>query len=350
MIETEAPALSLPPLPPALHRLRVPTGVHRRWLKFVVFGGWKTGKSYFLSTMPRPILAIDCGEGGIGMYLPKDDPQVHCVNVTTPAEFDAAIEYALRNQDKIASVAIDPITELWTDYMDWWSDELKTEQIQGGQWKKVKAPWKNNLRRLMRANFHVGYAAWLKEVQYEEGAAGPGEKGKLEIHQVLLPALERTVGYTIDMLLGTNVARDRLNQPTSTHIVRFWGGRRPLSVPPTELYIGKEWRFDARKPVSPWDTVIAPMLPQWEVDGMEDLGAIGDVSPAEQARGLREMQQLGDDAELGRLLRLIAESTDASKYRASVFPEIQLALPTLPADAVKVLQAAHEAKKKEFGK
>ena len=39
----------LPQSPISLAKNLVPTGVHRRWLKVLVFGDWKSGKSTFLA-------------------------------------------------------------------------------------------------------------------------------------------------------------------------------------------------------------------------------------------------------------------------------------------------------------
>jgi hypothetical protein len=339
-------------LPPDLRNLRLPTGVHRRWLKLLVFGGWKTGKSTFLASMPRPILGIDCGEGGIASYLPKDDKDVDCIGVTNPEQFESALKYALKHEGQLASVVIDPITELWTDHMDWWSKKLgrgnDEYEIRGGDWRYVKGPWKLMLRQLMRANFHVGYAAWLKEVEYSEGDAGPGVKGKLEIQKVIIPAMERTVGYTVDLVFQTDLVRDAFEQPTSGHIVRFWGGRRPLSVSPEDLHVGKVWKFNARKPVSVWDTVMGPFLEKWDDGATENLGIL-DVGKAEVTKGLKDLEEVAEDAEVGRLIRLISEQTDPAVYRAQVFPaEVQPALSRLTGQGLAAVRAAHEAKKLEL--
>lgn len=334
-------------LPPELERLRLQTGVHRKFLHFLVFGGWKTGKSTFLSHMPRPLLGIDCGEGGIAGYLPKDAPDVDVIYVTNPEQYTAAIDFAIAHEKDIASVAVDPLSELWTDHLDYWNEKLPGEEIRGSQWRFVKGPWKYNLRRLMRASFNVGYSAWVKDVEYIEEDAGPGEKGSLIIRPQVVPQIERTVGYTLDMIFETAVRKDKLNRPTPRHEVTYWGGRRPLSVPANELYIGRKWTFDARNPVSVWETVIAPLLPKWDDGAVEHLG----IDPKEAGKALKEMDQIAEDVEVGRLVRLIEEQTDETRYAQHVWPtEIAPTLMQLPPEAVARVRKAHEAKKKEWAK
>jgi hypothetical protein len=331
-------------VPPSLSKLQLPTGVHRRWLKLVVFGGWKSGKSTFLSYFPPPLVAIDCGDGGISSYLPKGDPNYVSFEITTPQSYDAALEFVFKNQAEINSVVIDPLTELWTDHMAWWETELNVDEIKGGQWKKVKVPWKVNLQRLKRAPFHVGYAAWTRDTEYKEGPAAPGEKGALEIKAQEVPQMERTVGYSIDMILETKAVLDKLNKPTGKHEVIFWGGRRPQAVPPEMLYIGKKWTFDARKPVNVWNEVVGPLLDHWKEGAVDVLG----LDPQEAERMQAESDMVVQDEALGRLIRMIEAQTELHAYAEFFKNEVQPEFVTLSNERQVKIKEVHEKKKAEL--
>jgi hypothetical protein len=344
---TQPQAANQPPLPPSLASIQLPTGVHNKWLKFIAFGGYKTGKSWFLKDMPPPLLAIDCGEGGIGMYLPKNDPNYVCIQVTTPPQFMDAINWAVKNEKWLNSVAIDGFTTHWGDHMDWWTEELEVEEIKGGNWRQVKPPWKLNLLRARRATFHVGYSAWVKETLYTEESEAPGEKASLKIKPQAVPALERTVGYTIDMLFECGVKLNQLQQPTHEHFVRLFGGRRPLSVPPKDFHIGKTWNFSAKQPENVWDTVVAPLLPKWEENGIEHVG----IDPKAAARAEADLQEVAQDNEVGRLLRIIKERyTSMADAKQAWEQEVHPALAKLPKDRREAVMAAHEKAKKALPK
>ena len=337
----------LPDLPSRLSRLSVPTGVHNRGLKTLWFGSWKAGKSYALASFPRPVLGIDCGEGGLAQYFPKDDPDCRVISVTSKDDFQAAVDWALKHEDVLQSVLVDPLTALWEDHRDQWQTDLGVEDIRGGHWAKVKKPWKLNLKRLQRAKFHVGYSAWVRETEFTEADAGPGVRGKLSIKPQNVPAVERTVGFVVDMIFEARKVLDELNEPTPKHEIIYWGGRRPASIPPDQLFIGQRWKFDERKPVSVWDTVIAPLLPQWKVGGADlQVDAGLGIDPSMDGVEHQEMNSIVQDEAVGRLLRLIADQTSLAAYR-EVWPKVQEEMMTLDERRRALVVAAHtEAKER----
>jgi hypothetical protein len=329
-----------------LSRIQLPTGVHRKWLKLVAFGKWKSGKSFFLSHFPPPLVAIDCGDGGISGYFPKDDPNYVCFQVTDPVRYNQAIDWALEHQDEINSVVVDPLTELWTDHLDWHQENLGVSEIKGGHWKDVKMPWRLNLARLKRGRFHLGYSTWVREVDYKEDKddVGPGERGRLVISAQEVPQMERTVGYNIDMIFETKAVLDSLNKPTGQYEVVFWGGRIPTAVPPEMLYIGKTWRFDARKPENTWEKVIAPAMEHW-ADGAVDVLGLDPVEARESRHGLDVLAQ---DEAVGRLIRLIEAQTELKAYTEFFAQQVQPEFLMLSEDRKAKIKEAHLKKKGEL--
>jgi|GEM_PF-5722332 len=293
---------------------------HRKGLKVLVSGPPKTGKSFFAAHAPRPLVALDCGEAGIQPYLRDDDVWLE---VTSPATAKKAIDWLVENEDKIASLVIDPVTTLWSDWMDHWAARLESEgkldegeQIKAGHWRRIKQPWKKNIFfPLQRAPFNVILTAWPKEIVFEEGSEGSGifaAKGGLKIRQVQEAQVEKTLRYLYDLWLQTGVDLDELNRPTSRHWIRLAGGRRPLTVPASEFYTGRTWRFDARKPEDPWAKVIGP----WEEHWKKSTGAmahLGPRDPEETAQVLSQMAEEEEEAWVGQIVAQIEkmETSDA---------------------------------------
>ncbi|NIV37558.1 MAG: AAA family ATPase, partial [Anaerolineae bacterium] len=158
-------------------------GQTRRGMKILVFGPTGSGKSPLLASFPRPLMVIDCGEGGIQTYLKPPalvdgKQQVNldrvfkgeedlCVTVQGEDQMSQAIDFALSNEDKFNSLVIDGYNLAWEDHMDWYNDKFGGD-IQGGQWRLVKGPWKARQKRLMRSRLNVGFSAWLRDIAYEQ--------------------------------------------------------------------------------------------------------------------------------------------------------------------------------------
>jgi hypothetical protein len=334
----------LPPLPADLQPYTIPTGVHNRWPSISVFGPWKSGKSVFLSSFPPPMVAIDAGDQGMGMYLPQDDPRYVCIQTSDPNRVNQVVDWAVDNEDKINSFIIDPATMLWKEHLDWFQEFLGVEEIKGGQWKEVKGPWARRFMKLRRASFYKGYSFRIKDIEYATEGGGPGEKGPLIIRAHEAPDWEKNMGYLCDQIYECQNKKDSLGKPTPTFEVTFWGGRRPRSVPPEELPIGRTWKFDSRKPESVWDAVIAPYMEAYQVDALEHYG----VDEEQAAKALQEMKQDVEDGNVGRLIREVEEFKGSLKDYQKFFPRIARESASLSGEGKARVKAAHEKRKGEL--
>lgn len=324
-------------------------GTWSKYLRILLWGKYKTGKSFFLADFPKPILAATGGdEAGLAQYL---DPKAGdmCFSIDTPDNLKAFLEFGSKNVHRFKSMLFDPIGGgIWEDYMDSWNEQLGGD-IKGSQWRQVKGPWKLFMRQMKRAKLHVGMSAHMNDTLYEEVENAPGEK-KLSIKAIEAPKIERKTPYHVDLIFQTLVKLDKKNKPTPFHQVIFMGGRRPRTIPPNELYVGKTWEFDSRVEQHPWKTVIEPILDKWQEGGSEDY--IGALDGAEIASDMRETAQIAEDAVVGSMLRVIESQTNLHEYASKAWPD-QIApfINGLTDERVKsIVMAAHEAKKKELTK
>ena len=349
-------------LPSALSKLVSTTGVHRRGFKVLAFGPTGSGKSFLLAHMPRPLVVIELGEGGIQSYLlpPVDGkPDLErvfageedlCFTVTHPNELEAAVEWVFKHETKLKSVVIEPMNAAWEDHMDYWNEKLGGD-IQGGQWRKVKGPWKRRLKRLMRSPLNVGFGCWMKDIAYERAEPknqmpGVESQGKLIIKAQEVPQAEKSVPYTVDLILQTEVVLDKKNRPTSKHRVTLTKGRRPRSIDPKDFHVGKTWEFDAVKPVDPWATIIGPLEANWQSDENGAVDYLG--ADAQEARSeLREISEAADDNEVGRMIILIGQPyKNLIEYRRMFETEIAPPLNTLSKPHRETVMSTHEMRKK----
>lgn len=341
-------------VPPELQAIRVGAGTWCKYLRLLVGGEAKSGKSHLLADFPKPIIAGSAGdEQGIAEYLDPTQGD-ECFDITTPVQLEKFIMFAAKySGNHFHSVVIDPITALWTDYMDWWG-EKKGGQILGPDWKEVKGPWKIFMRTGKRLKAHFGMSAWQSNVVYEQlldssVPAGVEQKAKLNIRQAEVFKTEKNIPYHVDMILQTRTVLDQRDRPTPIHEVIFRGGRRPRTIDPAALYTGKTWKFDERKPVSTWDTIIAPYLAKWqdatagavEYVGMDERAAVEEDS---------EELQVTNDYLAGNMIRLIAGHMDGKTYKEAiwkkeVFPYIDKLPPALKQSVIGV----HEEAKKRLG-
>lgn len=331
-------------VPHILKALESQPGKHRAGIKSIWYGPSKTGKSWALASFPHPILCASCGERGIEMYL---QPSLgdKCFEISSPKEFEAFImDLALPNEQHFASLVTDNHNLLWDDWMDAHETKFGGE-IKGSQWRFVKGPWKTLHRKIMKMKCHFGASAWIKDILYTEEPAPPGERGKIQIVAQDNPQVEKTIPYIADLIFRTGVQRDRLNRPNGKHEVVFYGGRRPRSVPPTELYVGKTWIFDAKAPVSVWDTVVAPFYQKWTEGAVDHLGV--DAQEAEET--IRDLHNVEQDEVLGRCQRLIQEAKTLIELKATFSTYIQpetFGMDQFRKDLVKTYL---EARKKQLG-
>lgn len=325
-------------IPFNLQRFTSPVGIHRRGMKVLVFGPPDSGKSYFLAHMPSPKVVIDANEeGGIQAYLRPNDTYF---NMSHPEAINDAIGFVLNNEGRLASLAIDGMSGMWEEFMDYWAKKLGGE-IQAQDWRKVKAPWKLFLKRVMRSRMNVGFSAWLKDTVYDQGE---GPMKKLDIRRVDVPQIEKTVPYTVDFIFKCETQLDRKSFPTPIKVIRVYKARRPRSIPPSELFAGKEWKFDQRSPVDPWLHIIEPLVQRWEEGAVDHLGS----DPMEEQYELRGLDDVMQDNELARILRLIKDQTNYEQYKMVWAKEIDPALRSLSEQRLAMVTEAHARKRAEL--
>ena len=331
-------------LPPGLQRLRSMPGVHRRGSKGIIFGPPKTGKSYWLAHLPKPRLLLDFGEGGIQPYLDEDDL---CLVVENNADCVKVMDFVRENSGKLAAVGLDPITEAWADWLDGWTEELDHE-IKGGDWRKVKPPWKKMMRMLMRAPFHTWFAAHHKDLEYSQVQEVPGAKPTLQIAPQDTAAVEKKLPYTVDMFLRTDTVNDNMNRPTSKHTIRFWGGRIPHALV-GELVIGRTWEFDATKRPNPWEIVMEPLLDKWN---MKAVDYIGISNPAGFEKVRKEIEEEGSDYVLGKIVRYYqaCPAKTLPEYEKWWEDHIAEHVPELVGDGRSTYKGMHAQMKDRLGK
>lgn len=319
-----------------LKRFESPAGIHRRGIKVLVFGPPDAGKSFFLAHMPSPKVVIDANEeGGIQTYLRPEDK---CFSISSPEAALEAINFVLTNESSLKSFCIDGMSGFWEETMDFWAKKLGGE-IQGGDWRKVKGPWKLLLKRLMRSRLNIGFSAWLKDVDYEQVDQG-GIK-KLVIKSIDVAQVEKTVPYTVDFIFKADVVLDRKKVPTQFRTLTVYKARRPQSISPTELFSGKQWKFDQKQPVNPWEIVIDPFIQKWEEGAVDYLGS----NPMEdqfEGRGLEDAMQ---DNTLARILQLIQGQKTMAEYETAWKTMIDPDLRGLSASRMALVTEAHTRKK-----
>ena len=321
-------------------------GAHRRGLKVLAWGEAGAGKSYFLAHFPSPKVVIDCGEGGIQPMLSPDRSVDIPFTVIEPQHFLEVIEFVLANEKKLASVVIDPLSVLWEDWMDSWSAKLGGD-IRGGDWRLVKGPWKVFMRQLMRSHMHVGFSAWMRDLIYEQADAPRGERGALQIRPQEVPQTEKRVPHHIDLALQWYIGRDQKNRPTTQHHAKVSKARRPRSIDPKDLHIGKEWTFDELNPVDPWKAIIEPLLVNWDEGAVDYLG----VDPREASLEMEQLEDAAHDQEVGRILRLIDKPYKTlDQYKRVWDEEIEPAVELMGAKHRQTILPAHTKKKDELMK
>lgn len=271
-------------LPPHLAALQAQAGKHRKGRKILVYGEAKTGKSFFAATAPKPILALACGEPGIVPYLTAKDGDIG-LEIYNGEDFYKAVEWGLEHTDDFASLVIDNINLAWALAREGYEEEFG--EIKGRMWGTVKKPWHRFLFKAMRSQANVVMTAWTKKTVWGPEEAMPGQQAGLSIKPSDIPNVEEKVNYTPDLIFRTEVLLDSKFRPTPIHTVTFTGGRRPKSVPPTELYTGKVWKFDSRKPVDVWQEVIGPLDAKWMEGAVEHL----EIDPEGALLAEREMRE-----------------------------------------------------------
>ena len=298
------------------------SGAGRTGMKTLVFGESGSGKSPFLASHPSPLVAIDCGEGGIQPYLKAPEiidgkPVVNlervfrgeedlCFVVETPDQLSRACQWVIDRQDKFASVVIDGYNLAWDDHMEYWGDKVGTgteKKIEGGQWRLVKREWKARQKRLMKSKLHFGMSCWMRDTAYERiESQTPMQKAKLNIKPQEVAAIEKSIPYTTDLILQFAIVRDSKNRPTAQHTIRVAKGRRPRTVPPEELHVGTTWKFRSDKEEDLWGLTMAKFEERWKLANLGDVAEFLDGDEDRCLQEEHEMVEAWSESEAGSLI------------------------------------------------
>jgi hypothetical protein len=332
-------------IPPSLARQQVQSGVHRKGMKVLAWGGPGGGKSFLAASFPDPKVVFIHGDNGIESYL--DPEQTRVFDLQNPDQMMSGLDFVLANEHKLASVVYDPISLAWEDWLDAFNSKFDGE-IRAHQWKEVKGPWKVMWRKLMRSPLHLCVTAWVNDIIYERTGGGPGEEGRLNIRAQETPKVEKRIPHVFDLAVQCSVELDQKNQPTHFHTVRVTKARRPRTVKPEDLHIGKTWRFNEMKPVSPWEAVFEPILKSWADGAVEYLG----IDPRNVTMDMQDMDRIYGDQLAGQILRKIEKQTDLAEYREIWRRELETSvneLKTVNVESFNLVVAAHNKKKEELG-
>jgi hypothetical protein len=337
----------LPALPPALKNLYAEPGAHRKWIKAAWFGSWKAGKSKALSSYPSPKLVADCGDGGILPYCNKERGDVP-IMVNSFVAFQDLIKFAKKNEGVFKSLIADDYTELWAVWMQEWATANglgNSDEILAHHWRAIKDPWKKAIRDLNHLKMHVGISARLKDILYKKSDAPPGEEGGLVIKTINTPEVEKNVPYMFDLMFLVEKDLNDKMEPTGKHRVSFWAGRVPDSMI-GKLKIGRTWKFDSEDPASHvWNTVVAPLLPDWNEGAVEHLGPL---DPTEAKASIKDVEKVGRLYDMGLATTIIRGEYNSIREYKQAFEDngVLQILGQMDKKNKDALLAEHEKKKK----
>lgn len=303
------------------------SGAGRTGMKVLAYGESGSGKSPFLASFPRPLVAIDCGEGGIQPYLKSPEavdgtPSVDldrvkageediCLVVETPEQLSRAVQWALDNAGWLSSCVIDGYNLAWDDHMDYWSEKIgdKEGKIEAAQWRIVKREWKARQKRLMKSKLHFGMSCWMRDTLYERVEnQNPMMKPKLNIRSQEVAAIEKSVPYTTDLILQFSIVRDTKNRPTAQHEIRVVKGRRPRTVPPKELHVGTTFKFRSDKEEDLWAITMAKFEARWKLANLGDVAELMGMTEDDAINADRELVEAWGESEAGGLIKAMLQA------------------------------------------
>lgn len=306
-------------VPPQFSKFVSLSGSFRKYIKVIAYGPGKVGKSRLLGGMPKPIFAIDAGEGGIQQYLSEDAGDV-CMTITDPMTAAEAWEWACaqaKEKRAFESLALDSGSIFWENVKDVGTGGRERVEVQ--EWGKIKKPSDRVLKAGMSVPANVGISAWVKELSVEQGAALPGINAKLQVKKVQLARLEFKYAYLFDLLYYLDQEEDKLGRQTGCYTLEFIGGRVPEAVPAEQLFSGRTWVFDPKKdgkksPQEVYEEVVGWLRPFKEKGGVETL--VG-VELEDLARAWDELATSVADEAMGRIVRMLGEMKSAADYHAA---------------------------------
>jgi hypothetical protein len=237
-----------------------------------------------------------------------------CFTVKGPDEMDRAVDWILAREDKFASLVIDGYNLGWEDHMDLFNEKFGGD-IQGGQWRVVKRPWKARQKRLMRSPMNIGFSAWLRDTAYDQIQAHPGAKATLNIHAQEVAAIEKSVPYTVDIVFQMRVKTDKLNCPTVGHEIIVAKARRPRTIDPKDLYIGQkfQWRSDRQEDL--WALAVAPFVDRWKDSALTGVVDYIGMDAEEAIMETREVLAAASEGEAGKLIQTMIEAFEKGELK-----------------------------------
>lgn len=330
-------------------------GVVRDFLKVLVSGESKAGKSYLAAGAPHPILAIDTGEGGIEPYLREDlgdralyadDPKevVKIVQAFEP-EFEQGIWKTL---------ALDSYTVFWDEVVDWGRTELTKkgrDEAQFADWGWIKKDNKVLRKLLMGLQGNVVLTAWLKDLEMvrDENVA-PGVKAKTEVRKVSKANVEKTIPYFFDFWFELGKGLDKEGHPNGIYTAEFCGGRIPSSIPVDLLYEGRTWTYDTRKEGRKSSDQVWNELIGWTVP-FRKTGAPCAWVGLDAEEGERVWQQARDEANdeaVGKIVTIMQGVKSLAEYPRVFEKSIAPLVIVLNPDMQKIVMKLHAQRKYEL--
>ncbi len=119
----------------------------------------------------------------------------------------------------------------------------------------------------------------------------------------------------MDIVLQMRVVADKMNRPTPTHEIVVAKARRPSTVDPKDLFVGKKvtWRSDKKEDL--WGLAIAPYVDAWKDAETTDMIDYIGMDAEDAVREMREMNAASDDAEAGRMVRIMVTAFEKGELK-----------------------------------
>lgn len=280
-------------------------GANRRGYKVLLTGETGSGKSYNAASFPGPRAVFEADPScGMAQYLdPKTDVYFTPNDPTDPLSFIRAFRQfcddVKKNETAIGSVVIEGGSFVSSWFNDGSAKEMNKAELQTTDWKVVKPDFLNQWIKLL-GPYNLVVTTPIQDTVWDESEAAPGEKGKLSIRKVLLPKIEKHLPALMDFMFLLELQRSKKEVPTGKFEATALKCRRPKTVEPSLMFIGKEWMFDGRKENSFYDTVLLPIREAWLTQAIDTLN----LDPVE-ADQLTTIAMAGLDAATTDLIRKI---------------------------------------------
>lgn len=321
-------------------------GANRRGYKVLLTGETGSGKSYNAASFPGPRAVFEADPScGMAQYIdPKNDIYFTPNDPTDPLSFLHAFRGYCDDVKKYEAHIGTAILEGGSFISSWFNDgsakEMHKADLETKDWKVVKPDFLNQWIKLL-GPYNLVVTTPLQDTVWDEIEGPPGEKPKLSIRKVTLPKIEKHIPALMDFGFLLDLQRDKKEVPTGKFTATAIKTRRPKSVPPEEMFIGKKWSFDGRRENSFYDTVLLPIREAWLTQAADTLN----LDPVE-ADKLTTIAMAGLDAATTDLIRKIEECKKADDLVKLWSSEIGPMVNTMTAyHWDKIVEAKDKAKK-----